>query len=441
MPPSRLQGSIHDVSVFVRAPGQHRMDLSTHNWDIAFLLARAQKPPPYCPPKALAWILLRSRISIIHVVIRLGFGQGATRPQPDEATAPQESAVLQSTQPHDNCQQTTLIARQHERGTPSTPDWLESQLRDRCRGALLGLAIGDALGTTLEFRPPGSFQPLTDMMGGGHFCLRKGYWTDDTSMALCLGHSLVARGGFDAHDQMQRYCDWLDNGYMSSIGNCFDVGMTVSSALRRFQKTGNPYAGARAAWTSGNGSIMRLAPIAIAFQRHPAQAIAQAIESSKTTHAAPLCLDSCGLLAAILVALLHSADKSVLEQIDYVATTEPVQRLQQGSWRHKQYAELTGSGFVIDCLEAALWCFWHTDNYADCVLAAANLGNDADTTAAVAGQLAGACYGLDAIRSDWHQALHQREAITALADQLFELSLGMPRATESAPAPCAATTP
>ena len=349
--------------------------------------------------------------------------------------------MLEISQPHDNCQQTTRLARQDEHCAPSPPDGIDSPLRDRCRGALLGLAIGDALGTTLEFRPPGSFQPLTDMMGGGHFCLQKGYWTDDTSMALCLGHSLVACGGFDAHDQMRRYCDWLDNGYMSSIGNCFDVGMTVSGALRRFQKTGNPYAGARAAWTSGNGSIMRLAPVAIAFQRHPERAIAQAIESSKTTHAAPLCLDSCGLLAAILTALLHSADKSVLEQIDYAATTEPVQRLQHGSWRHKQYAELTGSGFVIDCLEAALWCFWHTDNYADCVLAAANLGNDADTTAAVAGQLAGACYGLDAIRSDWHQALHQREAITALADQLFELSLGMPRATESAPAPCAATTP
>ena len=349
--------------------------------------------------------------------------------------------MLEISQPHDNCQQTTRLTRQDEHCVPSPPDGVDPQRRDRCRGALLGLAIGDALGTTLEFRPPGSFQPLTDMMGGGHFCLRKGYWTDDTSMALCLGHSLVARGGFDAHDQMQRYCDWLDNGYMSSIGNCFDVGMTVSSALRRFQKTGNPYAGARAAWTSGNGSIMRLAPIAIAFQRHPAQAIAQAIESSKTTHAAPLCLDSCGLLAATLVALLHGADKSVLEQIDYPAATEPVQALQQGRWRAKRYGELSGSGFVIDCLEAALWCFWHTDNYADCVLAAANLGNDADTTAAVAGQLAGACYGLDAIRSDWHQALHQREAITALADQLFELSLGMPRATESAPAPNAVTTP
>nr|MBP8065026.1 ADP-ribosylglycohydrolase family protein [Aeromonadaceae bacterium] len=78
------------------------------------------------------------------------------------------------------------------------------QPQDRSRGALLGLAIGDAIGTTLEFRPPGSFRPLTDMVGGGHFCLKKGYWTDDTSMALCLGHSLVDCQRFDATDQMQR---------------------------------------------------------------------------------------------------------------------------------------------------------------------------------------------------------------------------------------------
>ncbi len=349
--------------------------------------------------------------------------------------------MLEKSQTTDNCQQEAPFVSYDSRRVVAASDQDAELLRDRCRGALLGLAIGDALGTTLEFRPPGSFQPLTDMMGGGHFCLQKGYWTDDTSMALCLGHSLVACGGFDATDQMQRYCDWLDNGYMSSIGNCFDVGMTVSSALRRFQKTGNPYAGARAAWTSGNGSIMRLAPIAIAFQRHPERAVTQAIESSKTTHAAPLCLDSCGLLAATLVALLQGADKSVLEQIDYPATTDPVRALQQGWWRQKSYGELSGSGFVIDCLEAALWCFWHTDNYADCVLAAANLGNDADTTAAVAGQLAGACYGLSAIREDWRLALHQGDAIAALADGLFELSLGSPTAPEPASPPSAATTP
>jgi len=295
------------------------------------------------------------------------------------------------------------------------------QPQDRSRGALLGLAIGDAIGTTLEFRPPGSFRPLTDMVGGGHFCLKKGYWTDDTSMALCLGHSLVDCQRFDATDQMQRYCDWLDNGYMSSIGTCFDVGVTVSSALRRFQKNGNPYAGAKSRWSSGNGSIMRLAPIAIACAHDVAAAQRLAAASSRTTHAAPLCLDSCGLLATMLIQLLRGHGKSGLQATDYAASSHEVEQLQGGHWQQKSYQQLKGTGYVIDSLEAALWCFYHTDNYADCVLAAANLGNDADTTAAVAGQLAGACYGYAAIRPAWREALHREAEICQLADQLFAL--------------------
>lgn len=214
------------------------------------------------------------------------------------------------------------------------------QPQDRSRGTLLGLAIGDAIGTTLEFRPPGSFRPLTDMVGGGHFCLKKGYWTDDTSMALCLGHSLVACQRFDATDQMQRYCDWLDNGYMSSIGTCFDVGVTVSSALRRFQKTGNPYAGAKSRWSSGNGSIMRLAPIAIACSHDIPLAQRLAAASSRTTHAAPLCLDSCGLLASVLIQLLHGHGKAGLEATGYAASSHEVEQLQRGHWQQKSYQQL-----------------------------------------------------------------------------------------------------
>lgn len=298
-----------------------------------------------------------------------------------------------------------------------------AQKQDRCRGALVGLAVGDAIGTTLEFKPPGSFKPLTDMVGGGHFCLKKGYWTDDTSMALCLGHSLLECGGFDPHDQMLRYCDWLDNGYMSSIGNCFDVGVTVSSALRRFQKTGEPYAGSRAKWTSGNGSIMRLAPVVIAYASTPALAIYHAMNSSRTTHGAELCIDSCGYMAAVLVALMNGSDKKALSSIDYQAMTPEVQELQTGKWLCKQYESLKGSGYVIESLEAALWCFHNTASYAECVLAAANLGNDADTTAAVAGQLAGAYYGYEGIRSEWRTALHRGDEICQLADDLFSLSI------------------
>ena len=299
---------------------------------------------------------------------------------------------------------------------------MEHERQNRCRGALLGLAIGDALGTTLEFRPRGSFQPLTDMVGGGHFCLKKGYWTDDTSMALCLGHSLLACQGFDAHDQMRRYCDWLDNGYMSSIGNCFDIGTTVSGALRRFQRTGEPFAGPKGRWTSGNGSIMRLAPVAIAFHRDLQLGRRMAIDSSRTTHGATLCLDSCDLLSQILMRLINGSSKHACLPSDKLLQTTEVQALQQAAWQHKTYAELNGSGFVIESLEAALWCFWHTDNFADCVLAAANLGNDADTTAAVAGQLAGACYGYDGIRHDWFASLHRGSEIRDLADQLCQLA-------------------
>ena len=114
---------------------------------------------------------------------------------------------------------------------------------DRFRGCLLGLAIGDAVGIAVEFRGRGTFEPLTDMIGGGPFGLLPGQWTDDTSMALCLATSLVERGGFDPVDQMDRYCRWADTGYLSSTGACFDIGRTVASALRRYHHDGNPFAG------------------------------------------------------------------------------------------------------------------------------------------------------------------------------------------------------
>ena len=143
----------------------------------------------------------------------------------------------------------------------------EITTRDRFRGCLLGLAAGDALGTTLEFRKPGTFDPIDDLVGGGPFRLKPGQWTDDTSMALCLATSLVERGGFDPMDQIQRYVRWWREGYLSSIeGHCFDIGTTVSNALSRFERTGEPYAGSSLTQTTaGNGSLMRLAPVPMYF--------------------------------------------------------------------------------------------------------------------------------------------------------------------------------
>ena len=133
--------------------------------------------------------------------------------------------------------------------------------KDRFRGCLLGLAVGDAVGTTLEFKPPGSFKPIHDMVGGGPFSLKPGEWTDDTSMALCLATSLLEKNGFDPKDQMDRYCRWWKEGYLSSNGRCFDIGNTVSAALALYGRTGDPIAGSTNPQSAGNGSIMRLAPV------------------------------------------------------------------------------------------------------------------------------------------------------------------------------------
>lgn len=295
--------------------------------------------------------------------------------------------------------------------------------QDRSRGCLIGLAVGDALGTTLEFKPPGTFKPITDMMGGGHFCLKKGYWTDDTSMALCLAHSLLEREEFNPRDQMDKYCLWMNSGYMSSIGVCFDVGVGVSSALRRYQKTGEPFAGSKARWSSGNGSIMRLAPVPIFFQRSLSDAVLYGGESSRTTHGSTLCIDACRYLSSILVHLINGDRKDIFTDVAYIPETEEVMAIKLGSFLDKAYNDLTGSGYVIESLESALWCFINTDCFESCVLAAANLGNDADTTAAIAGQLAGAFYGHQAIRSDWLKVLYQHDEILELADSLYAFAV------------------
>src|SRR4051812_41293110 len=153
---------------------------------------------------------------------------------------------------------------------------------DHFRGALFGLAVGDAVGTTVEFRPPGTFTPVTDMVGGGPFQLPAGAWTDDTSMALCLAESLVECGGFDPVDQLRRYVRWYRDGYWSSTGTCFDIGTATRAALERFELTGEPYPGDAAPDAAGNGPLMKLAPVALAFAGDPDAAIVHAGESART---------------------------------------------------------------------------------------------------------------------------------------------------------------
>jgi len=289
--------------------------------------------------------------------------------------------------------------------------------KQRYQGCLLGLAAGDAVGTTVEFKRRGSFTPLTDMVGGGPFRLQAGQWTDDTSMALCLAHSLLEKAGFDAEDQMQRYNNWRLHGYMSSNGRCFDIGTTVSEALSQYVTTGDPFSGPTSPFSAGNGSLMRLAPVVIYFNDDIEQLIHFAGESSRTTHGAKECIDACCYFATLLHCAFTGGDKETLLACAlYQPTTRKINALQQQSYRTKTKDQIKGTGYVVDSLEAALWCFSETNNFSDAILLAANLGDDADTTAAICGQIAGAFYGVEAIPVAW------REKIT-LADEIINLAL------------------
>jgi ADP-ribosyl-[dinitrogen reductase] hydrolase len=292
---------------------------------------------------------------------------------------------------------------------------------DRFRGCLLGLACGDAVGTTVEFRPRGSFLPVVDMVGGGPFRLEPGQWTDDTSMALCLAASLVELGRFDAEDQMRRYSRWQKDGYMSSNGRCFDIGNTVSAALRKFRKTGEAYAGSTDPYSAGNGCLMRLAPVPMFFHRDPALAIEMSGESARTTHGAAECVAASRLFGAMLHLALAGQDQpTILEGHGISGLDSPgLQAIAQGAYRDKPRSAIRGSGYVVECLEAALWCFASTGNFRDAILKATNLGDDADTTAAICGQIAGAYYGAAGIPESWLERLAQRDAIADWADRLM----------------------
>lgn len=313
------------------------------------------------------------------------------------------------------------------------PGYREDRL-DRYRGALLGLAARDALGTTLEFRPPGSFTPIDDIVGGGPFHLKPGEWTDDTSMALCLAESLVERGTHDPADQLERYVRWRDEGHLSSNGRCFDIGITVSSALARFVRTGDPHSGSTDPSTAGNGSLMRLAPVALAFAPDMSEAVRLCGESSRTTHGAATAVDACRYYGALLVGALDGAPKEVLlggawATSDALCGSQPlhpkVAAIAAGSFREKEPPQIRGTGYVVDSLEAALWALHGASSFREACLRAVNLGDDADTTGAIVGQLAGALWGVggdQGIPNEWVAKLSLRSKIEGFADSLFALA-------------------
>lgn len=294
---------------------------------------------------------------------------------------------------------------------------------DRATGCLLGLAVGDALGTTLEFTRRDSRPHHTEMLGGGPFGLQPGEWTDDTAMALALADSLLACNGLDPRDLMQRFVRWWQKGAYSCTGTCFDIGITTQGALARFRRTGEPYPGDTDEDSAGNGSLMRIAPVALWALSDPETASRLARDQSRTTHGAPQAVEACDLFVALLTAAIRGAGKSVLAPRPW-AGHPAVQAVASGAWRDRDRTQVRASGYVIHALESAMWSVARTGSFADALVLAVNLGEDADTVGAVIGQLAGAIYGARAIPDRWLHALAWRERIEKLACDLLQEGSG-----------------
>jgi ADP-ribosyl-[dinitrogen reductase] hydrolase len=302
-----------------------------------------------------------------------------------------------------------------------------SDIACRFRGCLLGLAIGDALGTTLEFSPRDKIT-INDMIGGGPFGLRAGQWTDDTSMTLCAAHSLIESGRFDPECHMVNFLRWRDEGLYSSMDHCFDIGRTTNLAISTYKNTGLYYAGIKDPAQAGNGALMRLAPDVLFYYKQPQLACQVAELSCLITHGATEAIDASRYFSALLCGALKGIGKATLLDGIYEPSPgfwcekplcESIERIALGSYKQKSKEQISSTGYVVHTLEAVLWAFYHSDDFSDGALLAVNLAGDSDTIGSIYGQLAGAHYSETGLPIDWISKLYEVENFYILADKLL----------------------
>lgn len=311
------------------------------------------------------------------------------------------------------------------------PAIIKKELLEKYQGSLVGLAIGDVLGVPVEFKYPGGFDPVSDFEDSGRFGLGYGCWSDDTAMALCLANSLIEKNGFDPVDQIKKYKQWLNTGYCSSTGTAIGVGNTILRALACHRSENGPYSIIQVGNSDGNGSLMRLAPIPLYFKNSPEQAIENAKLSSKITHSSDLCADACKYYTGLIIGALNGVSKEELLSDLYCPISDywknnqlavEINDVALGSFRRNEPPIIQGSGYVVKSMEAALWAFYNSESFEEGVLKAVNLGDDADTTGAIYGQLAGAYYGISGIPKKWFDNVVKKNEILEIANKIFYLA-------------------
>jgi len=300
----------------------------------------------------------------------------------------------------------------------------KSSPRDRALGAFVGLAIGDALGAPVEFCRRDTFEPVTGMRAGGYFKLPAGAWTDDTAMALCLAESLIEHPELDQKDLLDRFCLWADKGVNTSTGVCVGIGQNTLRVLGNYHRKGELLAPETRQKSDGNGAIMRLAPVAVRHWRNPSEAQRIAELQSRTTHYSDLSAGACEALVSALCSLISGDAWEQASEPDHADHwPASIKAIVHENWNGRDRDSIHSTGFVVHTLEAAMWAVDTTSSFAAALLKAVNLGDDADSVGAVAGQLAGARYGLTGIPQNWLDVLIHRERIEAIGQQLFDASI------------------
>ncbi len=299
------------------------------------------------------------------------------------------------------------------------------------KGAIIGLAVADAVGVPAEFIPREKLakRPIVDMVGFGSHDVPKGTWSDDTSMTLCTLNSIAQKGEIDLVDNILEFSKWVEEGYMTPHGRVFDIGRTCLRAIGNYWRGKDVYScGETREYANGNGSLMRILPVCL-FNEIKHLSIEDSIKNihavSALTHAHERSLIACGIYDFIVRELINKPHKSSVKLAldkarNYYCDYEQFfhyNRIFEDNFANLDIGEIKSSGYVVDTLEAAIWCLLNTGNYKDCVLKAVNLGRDTDTVAAVAGGLAGILYGYDNIPTEWINALVKNEEILKMCDE------------------------
>lgn len=296
------------------------------------------------------------------------------------------------------------------------------RVRDRARGALLGLAAGEAVGITLAGWKRDSYRMIEEMVGGGELGLKPGQWAGDTAMAITLGDSLLYRHQLDEYDFIERLVEWRDEGINSCTTKCLGLGETTARALERYGDIGDPIAGETHADCLSNGSLARIAPVAVRYCNREIARGEAAERQSLVTHGGPYAVTACRAFADILAEAIEGQSRELVLRCRHVYVHNSNRVLEVGNWSGRGRDEMSGANNALDSLEAALWAVGTTETFEEAVLAAANLGEDAGSTAAIAGQLAGALYGACNIPDRWLEQLAWRDKIADMADALFAQS-------------------